>query len=69
MVLVTSKTSAGRAAVGALSPGRRGGEWGVIGGNFGPSTRFTDARSVTDVIKTGLPLSLYLGVMAYVLVA
>jgi oligopeptide transport system permease protein len=56
--------------------GRRGGdegrgerhwEWGVIGGNFGPSTRFTDARSVTDVIKTGLPLSLNLGILAYLL--
>lgn len=41
--------------------------WGVIGGNFGPSTRFTDARSVADVIKTGLPLSLYLGATAYLL--
>ena len=47
--------------------GERRWEWGVIGGNFGPSTRFTDARSVTEVIKTGLPLSLYLGAMAYVL--
>jgi oligopeptide transport system permease protein len=47
--------------------GERHWEWGVIGGNFGPSTRFTDARSVTDIIRTGLPLSLNLGVMAYVL--
>jgi oligopeptide transport system permease protein len=42
-------------------------EWGVIGGNFGPSTRFTDARSVTDVILAGLPISLYLGFIAYML--
>ena len=42
-------------------------EWGVLGGNFGPSTRFTDARSVTEVILTGLPLSLALGFTAYLL--
>jgi oligopeptide transport system permease protein len=42
-------------------------EWGVVGGNFGPSTRFTDARSVTDVIMAGLPLSISLGFMAYVI--
>jgi oligopeptide transport system permease protein len=47
--------------------GSRHWEFGVIGGNFGPSTRFTDARSVTDVILTGLPLSLYLGLFAYIL--
>ena len=42
-------------------------EWGVLGGNFGPSTRFTDARSVTDIIWTGLPLSLNLGILAYLI--
>lgn len=47
--------------------GRRTWEWGVIGGNLGPSTRYTDARSVGDIIKTGLPLSLTLGLLAYVL--
>ena len=40
-------------------------EWGVIGGNFGPSTRFTDARSVTEVILAGLPVSISLGLLAY----
>ncbi len=42
-------------------------EWGVIGGNFGPSTRFTDARNVTDIILAGLPLSLNLGILAYLI--
>lgn len=42
-------------------------EWGIVGGNFGPSTRFTDARSVTDIILTGLPLSITLGALAYLL--
>jgi oligopeptide transport system permease protein len=40
-------------------------DWGVIGGDFGPSTRFTDARSVTEMIMTGLPISLSLGLAAY----
>jgi oligopeptide transport system permease protein len=40
-------------------------DWGVIGGNFGPSTRFTDSRTVTDVIRTGLPVSLNIGLLAY----
>lgn len=40
-------------------------EYGVIGGNFGPSTRFTDSRSVTDVIMGGLPISVMLGLLAY----
>ena len=47
--------------------GERRWEWGVLGLNFGPSTRFTDARSVTDIIRTGLPLSVCLGVLAYLL--
>jgi oligopeptide transport system permease protein len=38
-----------------------------VGGNFGPSTRFTDARSVTDIILLGLPLSVTLGAIAYLL--
>jgi oligopeptide transport system permease protein len=42
-------------------------EWGVIGGNFGPSTRFTDARSVAEMIWTGLPVSLSLGLAAYLI--
>lgn len=42
-------------------------EWGVIGGRFGPSTRFTDARDVSDVILIGLPISLSLGLFAYLL--
>lgn len=42
-------------------------EWGVVGGNFGPSTRFTDARNVTDIILAGLPLSLCLGLFAYLI--
>jgi oligopeptide transport system permease protein len=42
-------------------------DWGVIGGNFGPSTRFTDARSVTEMIMTGLPISLSLGIAAYLI--
>jgi oligopeptide transport system permease protein len=42
-------------------------EWGVVGGNFGPSTRFTDARNVTDVILAGLPISLCLGILAYLI--
>lgn len=41
--------------------------WGVVGGNFGPSTRFTDARDVTDIILAGLPLSLNLGILAYLI--
>ncbi len=47
--------------------GARMWEWGVVGGNFGPSTRFTDARSVAEVIWTGLPLSFCLGLLAYLL--
>ena len=42
-------------------------EWGVAGGNFGPSTRFTDARNVTDIIMAGLPISLSLGILAYLI--
>ncbi len=42
-------------------------EWGVAGGNFGPSTRFTDARNVTDIILAGLPISLSLGFLAYLI--
>jgi len=42
-------------------------EWGVIGGNFGPSTRFTDARSVTELILTGLPISVCLALGAYMI--
>lgn len=56
----------GRTVVDDATGARRW-EWGVIGGNFGPSTRFTDARSVTDVIRSGLPLSLNLGILAYLL--
>ncbi|MCC6745496.1 MAG: ABC transporter permease, partial [Acidobacteria bacterium] len=47
--------------------GARTWEWGVAGGNFGPSTRFTDARNVTDIILAGLPLSLSLGLLAYLI--
>jgi oligopeptide transport system permease protein len=47
--------------------GERSWQWGVIGGDFGPSTRFTDSRSVTDVIMTGLPLSICVGALAYLL--
>jgi oligopeptide transport system permease protein len=47
--------------------GKRETNFGVIGGNFGPSTRFTDARDVSEVIGTGLPLSIALGAIAYVI--
>jgi oligopeptide transport system permease protein len=41
-------------------------DWGVIAFDFGPSTRFTDERTVTDVILAGLPISVTLGLMAYI---
>lgn len=47
--------------------GTRAWQWGVIGGNFGPSTRFTDARDVTDIIMTGLPVSVSVGLLAYLI--
>src|SRR4030095_13454464 len=47
--------------------GERRWEWGVIGGELGPATPPSRARWVTEAIKPGLPLSLYLGVMAYML--